>query len=899
MLACNSDTSADADADDSTGSNDEVDATTDADTTEGTTDPARVMLEGAIQKGPLIVGSSVQVSTLTESGSPTGDVFNTQTINDRGQFSLDAIPAGDIFIEGEGYYFNEVTGEVSSSQLTLRAYHRLDENNATVVLNLLTQLSSERIRVLLEEGAAFVDAVEQSEVELRETLGIGIPINELSPMVELDLMGEPELGNAYLLAVSAVFIEAAITLAGDQGSVEGELQQLVNTTTLDLADGELDASTRALFEAAETSLNPELVETNLAMRAMAVGLETPLPDLDTVLDQDHDDAANIADNCTLIPNLDQLDADIDGVGDVCDNCPDDENPTQSDADDNGLGDACDLPVVPVDPPQLAWSTSQVKQFDFAWTAFEGADFYRLLESADNGAPFLEVSNVVELSTSLTVPLHFRTNASYSLQACNGNGCVDLPVVDVSGSLSGGIGYFKSSNSEANDSFGKSIALSADGGTMVVGAPWESSSAAGIDGDQNDNSLELSGAVYVFVADGLGGWSQQAYIKASVPEDIGLFGSSVSLSADGNTLAVGTNQSNGVASQSGAAYVFVRDQGTWSEQALLKASNPDAEDLFASSLALSADGNTLAVGAKYEDSAATEVGGDQSDNSSADSGAAYVFARDGQGVWSQQAYIKAFNNDVDDQFGGSLALSGDGDTLAVGAERERSCATGVGAAAQAGSNGCWYSGAVYVYVRDAQDNWAHEEYIKATNTNTDDSFGSGVALSFDGSTLAVGAWGESSGSMNPADNSSPNAGAVYVYARNGGWSPQAYVKAADADANEWFGRAVVLSTDGNVLAIGAPMESSSAVGLEGDQADVSANFAGAAYVFTRDGGAWSQTTYLKASNTTASDSFGAALAISDDATTLVCGAVGEDSDATGIGGDQSNDFAINSGAVYVY
>ena len=86
------------------------------------------------------------------------------------------------------------------------------------------------------------------------------------------------------------------------------------------------------------------------------------------------------------------------------------------------------------------------------------------------------------------------------------------------------------------------------------------------------------------------------------------------------------------------------------------------------VALSADGNTLAVSAPFEDSRATGIGGDQLDNSVSQAGAVYVFART-RGVWSQQAYLKASNTgeaEDGDQFGFSLALSDDGNTLAAGA-----------------------------------------------------------------------------------------------------------------------------------------------------------------------------------------------------------------------------------------
>ena len=127
-----------------------------------------------------------------------------------------------------------------------------------------------------------------------------------------------------------------------------------------------------------------------------------------------------------------------------------------------------------------------------------------------------------------------------------------------------------------------------------------------------------------------------------------------------------------------------------EEAYVKASNTDAEDRFGRSVAL--DGDTLVVGAPGERRSAVGVGGPQDDNDSADSGAAYVFSRDAEGMWSQRAYLKATNTGEDDDFGSSIALSGD--TLVIGATGESSSATGVNGVQDNDSSR--QSGAAYVY-----------------------------------------------------------------------------------------------------------------------------------------------------------------------------------------------------------
>jgi hypothetical protein len=326
--------------------------------------------------------------------------------------------------------------------------------------------------------------------------------------------------------------------------------------------------------------------------------------------------------------------------------------------------------------------------------------------------------------------------------------------------------------------------------------------------------------------------------------------------------------------------------------------------------LSADGNTLAVGAYFEDSAATGINNDQGDGPlSTNSGAVYVFTRTGT-AWSQQAYIKASNTGTttmftlpDDQFGISVALSADGNTLAVGAYSEDSSEIGVGDGSNQTNNAEEDSGAVYVFTR-VGGVWTQQAYVKASNTGAGDNFGWSVALSDDGNTLAVGAIGEDSDATgidgNQAGNTASNAGAVYVFTRTGtAWSQQAYVKASNTAPADNFGHSVALSGDGNTLAVSALAEDSAATGIDGDQADNSASDAGAVYVFAHSGGMWSQQAYVKASNTELADGFGRSVDLNGDGNTLAVGARFEASIATGIGGNQASNSAAQAGAVYVY
>jgi trimeric autotransporter adhesin len=494
-------------------------------------------------------------------------------------------------------------------------------------------------------------------------------------------------------------------------------------------------------------------------------------------------------------------------------------------------------------PALALTPQGIKTFAFTWADVAGETEYRLLENPDGTSGYTLVATLASNATShnRTVFLPGRINARYILQACNTTGCTDSTPVLVSGTLAAAVGYVKASNTGPDDQFGLSIALSADGSTLAVGAYREASNATGIGGNANDNSAFDSGAVYVF-ARGIGSWAQQAYLKASNTGVSDRFGISVALSADGNTLAVGADleasnatgvggsQADDSAISSGAVYVFARSSGNWTQQAYVKASNTGPFDQFGRSVALSGDGSTLAVGADGEASNATGIGGNEADDSFSGSGAVYVFARS-IGTWTQQAYVKA-SNTGGDGFGHSVALSGDGNTLAVGAPIEASNATGIGG--NQADDSAFGSGAVYVFFRSAGA-WAQQAYVKASNSEQNDFFGWSVAVAADGNTLAVGAFTEASSAIgiagNPADNSAAGSGAVYVLTRSAGsWTQNAYVKAPNAGANDLFGSAVALSADGNTLAVGAPAESSSATGIGGDQTNNSASLSGAVYLY---------------------------------------------------------------------
>lgn len=555
------------------------------------------------------------------------------------------------------------------------------------------------------------------------------------------------------------------------------------------------------------------------------------------------------------------------------------------------------------------------QLRFSWDAVEDATRYVLLRDPDGLSGFAELGSTTGSSIDTDIAVHqFEwEEALFRVDACNRAGCTAGMPVGALDAMVDAIGYFKASNTGADDHFGFRVRLSADGNTLVVGAFFEDGSTPGVNPAVDDDDAPLSGAVYVF-ARSADGWQQQALLKASNAGEGDRFGRHLSLSADGNVLAVGAfwedSAATGVngeqldenASDSGAVYVFRRNQrGTWRQQAYLKASNAEAGDTFGQDVALSGDGLVLAVGAPLEDGSADPLTGiNPADNNAADAGAVYVY-RLVDGAWRFQAYLKAPNADAGDWFGNGLAINHDGSTLAVGAPLEDSGAAGIDG--DDSDNSLDRAGAVYVYTRSGKL-WSLQAYLKASLPDDGDQFGGQLALAADGNTLTVSAHLEDGGdgviNGNQEDDSANAAGAVYVFTRaNGAWSEQAYLKAANAQAGDFFGEPMALSADGNLLAVGAINEDGADFGVDADDGSEAAANAGAVYLFAREEGNWEQINYIKAPNTRAGAAFGVNVSLSADGGRLAVGASLESSAATGINGDQSDTTAPQAGAVYLY
>ena len=541
-------------------------------------------------------------------------------------------------------------------------------------------------------------------------------------------------------------------------------------------------------------------------------------------------------------------------------------------------DSAEVTIKPAIPKaaNLDLKFIQNKNFRFTWQHSLKATHYELREdiegTSDEPFSLIKNFNYTDSSYDHIVPLYARLDAAYELKSCNSSGCsaphrveIDKGEVvnnnvtlnindsiglikdevdgnhceildwdpkcisesavslsengkilavgnytdDTMGENAGSVRVFSlkgnswetmgpaihADNADTQAHFGAAVSLSDKGNILAVGAYL----ADGAEGEKDD-----SGAVYVYkYNDQSQSWTQMgSTINAENSGQDNLFGTSVSLAADGQTLAVGASKEGSTELGSGAAYVFIFDGQDWQQQGdIIKASTPIKNGYFGRSVSLNNDGDVLAVGAPSS--------GDHT-------GGGYVFALNSNNMWKQAGSpIKAKHADPDDFFGLSISLSGNGNTLAVGALGEDNYQQGIYLDGNEDNHNSTKryknSGAAYVFTIDSAKNiWSQQAYIKSMNPRKADWFGWSVSLSDDGNTLAVGAYLEDSiesgihhKSDNLADRNyiSINSGQVYLYTRTfSAWSAQAYIKAKNV-VGERFGASVSLSGNGETLAVG--------------------------------------------------------------------------------------------------
>lgn len=288
---------------------------------------------------------------------------------------------------------------------------------------------------------------------------------------------------------------------------------------------------------------------------------------------------------------------------------------------------------------------------------------------------------------------------------------------------------------------------------------------------------------------------------------------------------------------------------------VKAPNADRLDSFGSKVSIT--DKILVVSAHHEQSADNRINGNMMDNSLNGAGAAYIYLNHGD-KWYFQTYLKPSNTHATQIFGSSVDVAPDNKLIAIGAYND------------------FYSGAVFMFQEDAPNNWSEQAKIVPGILDGGDDFGYSLALSGDGSTMVIGAPRNDSASdtvnIGEADNSDYDAGAAYVFKRNGDvWYQVAFLKPYNPDANDHFGWAVDINYKGNVIVIGASHESS---GQPDNGMDNSCSLCGAAYIFEHTGASlsdWTLTAYLKDPTPRPDKQFGFAVAIDDAGTRVAVGA----------------------------
>lgn len=421
-------------------------------------------------------------------------------------------------------------------------------------------------------------------------------------------------------------------------------------------------------------------------------------------------------------------------------------------------------------------------------------------------------------------------------------------------------YIKADHPDNGDQFGCWIDMSGD--TLVVTACREDSASKGTGGDETSNGATDSGAAYVYVRDG-GVWKRQAFLKASDTSTGDYFG--VRAVIDRDTIVVAGIHENifslttVTAARPGAAYVYTRKDGVWSFSQRIAAMEPNGTDVFGTGLAL--DGDTLAVGAAWDSASVSR------------SGAVYIFERR-NGTFIQTQKFKSSVPNESAGFGSNVAL--EGDCLVVGTSNDNEPSPKIGSAE--------------VFVRQGGA-WRFMQRLQPPTLTSGTNFGFGVSVHKN--RIVVGA-PRTPSLFAPQVMTQP--GEVYVFDLDGThWTQTARFGAPFPAESDVFGAFVEL-TD-NFLVIGANGDASGATGVGGDASRTDAPLSGAAYLYVETAEGWVPSTYVKPHNTDRDDAFGYAITTSED--TLVVSACLESGSARGINTTGPATGSTTTGAVYVF
>jgi len=548
---------------------------------------------------------------------------------------------------------------------------------------------------------------------------------------------------------------------------------------------------------------------------------------------------------------------------------------------------------------------QIKRLSIVWTDVEGATSYRVMGNPDGISGFTQIGSDiqpgVEYVTISNVPLTERLNAEYMVESCNDVGCTASDTVFTDETLDQAIGYVKAPNTDSDHEFGGTFKVSGDGQTMVVGLYNDESVATGINGDSADRSGADIGAVIVYrkINDQ---WEYEAYLKSPVPaSDAEEFGQAVAVSDDGDTIAVGvpreqsltTDPTDNTGFDPGAVHVFERLETGWEQTDYIKAEIIKNAAEFGTDVALSGDGNYLAISAIGDNSNSATINSGESDTSMPGAGSVHVYKKVLFGDFEREAYLKPSDVGTAYSFGTQIDLSFDGSVLVAnspGSDSSDGSVTDVGG--------------VFVFKRSAST-WTEDAYLRDPTGVSSDNFGEKLSLSADGTRLAISNPRDSSSSAgiggDETDTSMSNAGSVYVYEDDGSaWAKIAFIKSEVPTAQNQFGKAIEMSADGSRLLVGETANGVDATGLRASPFDSTGKLSsGAVFDYSETGGVWSYDRFFKAPNAENGDFFGSAISMPDDESLVAVSAWLEDGDGTLFDGQQSDNDNPRSGAIYFY
>ncbi|WP_431511489.1 hypothetical protein [Variovorax sp. DAIF25] len=526
---------------------------------------------------------------------------------------------------------------------------------------------------------------------------------------------------------------------------------------------------------------------------------------------------------------------------------------------------CTDTVVPVPsaPKPMNVVSYGVKAYNFSWEAVPGATYYKITQDV-GGEPLVVIGDNITGTTFSAQNVFLMdinsTLFNFRLQACNTSGCSGpFNTAALTPVANDAIGYLKpSTGSTDNLQYGQSVALSKDGNWLVVAA----------------TSVSHAGFIEIYSRRS-GQWAFETRLKASNAEVGDNFGSSLSVSKDGSTILVGASgesssavkvggdKADNTVLESGAAYLFERTGTTWAEVAYLKAATSERQEKFGAATALSADGSIAWV---------------------AGNGSSVHGYRKLAGTWS---YFNSAATSIPGE-GRSLAVSDDGSTLAVGMPSDPS------GSQITPDTTAPNSGAVLV-LEWTIPTLRKTHYVKENDPHAGNRLGTSVAISANGRVIAAGVPGRKVSTENLAGG----VAVLTYYDVVSEYVPDAYAFAVQPKSGAEFGRSVALSSDGKVMAAGGPFTSAGSAGIDADLDYSAPNRAGVVIRFAHFGTTWRSTAAATGKVLDNNDFLGQSVAISGDGKTIAAGAPGEDSTATGIGGDFRNNGGIDVGAAYLY